>query len=348
VIAEWVGRTMALVDHYKMAAAFGKSLHAYCTTRGVDFNVIAPAMGVEPKDLQDIKASISLKKFSSLLEHLAILTNDDLFGLKFGAYYKLGDSGPFGLGLLNAPNLDSALKYYNRFMPLTADYAHFATEIGQKYTSITWNYSPLLVHCSQYADLMATLTIRQFRKSCGPNWRPSSVDLTRKKPGSDALHRIILSPVTRFGAKECSITFHNNDLLSENSTADTRILEIMAERCEEALLSIKEALPLEIKVRDEILKRLLKRDFLLPQVAWALHMSGRNLQRQLEVNSMGFELVLEETRRELTETLLAKTDLPISVIADRVGYSGVNAFSRAATNWFGSPPSVVRQRLLVR
>jgi AraC-like DNA-binding protein len=337
---------MPLVNHYKMAAAFGKSLHAYSTTRGLDFAAIAPAMGVDPKELQDIKAFISLKKFSELLENLSILASDDLFGLKFGAFFNLGDSGPFGFGLLNAPNLESAFEYYSRFMPLTADYAQFAAEIGQQHTTITWSYSPLLVSCSQYADLMATLTLRQFRRSCGPKWQPSSVELIRKRPCSDALHRSILSSVTRFGAKECKITFQNSDLRFENLAADARIFEIMRERCEEGLARRLESRPLEIKVRDEILKRLQPGDFQLPKVADALRMSGRNLQRQLEVSGAGYDLILEETRRELAETLLAKTELTISEIAGRVGYSGVNAFSRAATNWFDCPPSVVRQKIL--
>jgi AraC-like DNA-binding protein len=336
---------MPLVDHYKMAAAFGKSLPAYCASRGVDLNIVGPAMGVEPKDLQDTRAYISLKKFSVLLQHLSVLTDDELFGLKFGAYFNLGDSGPFGFGLLNAPNLASALKYYSRFMPLTADYAHFATEIGEKYTTISWGYSPLLVLCSQYADLMATLTIRQFRKCCGPNWQPSSVNLIRKKPCSDSLHRSVLSPVTRFGMAKCEITFQSSDLRFENTTADVRLFEIMKELSEEGMIKRKESRHLQIKIHDEIINRLSTGNFSLAQIAYALHISGRSLQRQLEANGMGFEVVLEETRRELTETLLATTDLSISAIAERTGYSGVNAFSRAATNWFGSPPSIVRQNI---
>jgi AraC-like DNA-binding protein len=337
---------MSLVNNYKMAAAFGKSLHGYCASRGINLDALAPAMGVDPKDLQNTTIFISLNSFNSLLEHLAVLTNDDLFGLKFGLYFKLGDSGPFGFGLMNAPNLENALKFYNRFIPLTADYAQFTTEIGQNYTSITWAYSPLIVRCSQYADLMAILTVRQFRKSCGQRWLPSSAELVRKRPKCDVFHRANVSPVTRFSSEKCKIIFRNDDLLFENSTSDSRLFEIMTERCEEGLVRKKTAMPLEIKVRDEVLNQLMTGNFLLPKVANTLHMSGRNLQRQLQTKGTSFELVLEETRRELAETLLATTDLTISMIAERVGYSGMNAFSRAATSWFGSPPSVVRQNLV--
>jgi AraC-like DNA-binding protein len=337
---------MPLVNNYKMAASIGRSLDAYCGTRNVDLSAIAPAMGVDIRQLQDPKALISLRNFTSLMEHLAVLVEDEMFGLKFGAYYSLGDTGPFGFGLLNSPRLESALSYYSRFMPLAVDYAHFATEVGQTFTSITWRYSPLLPCYSQFADLMTILTVRQFKKSCGPNWLPSSVELIRKKPSSDNLHRMLLSPVTRFGAQECKITFRTNDLLFENVTADKRILEIMKEQCEEGLVRRQESRSLEIKVHDEILKRLAGGNFSLPLIACSLGMSDRNLQRQLEAKDVGFELLLEETRRELTETLLTTTDLAISTIAERVGYSGVNAFSRAAKNWFGQPPSVVRQNLI--
>lgn len=337
---------MPLVDQYRVAAATGKSLGAFCLTRGVDLNVIAPAMGVDPRCLQDTKAFISLNKFASLLENLAVITNDDLFGLKFGAFFNLGDSGPFGFGLLNAPRLENAVDYYGRFLTLTADYHHFSTEIDHAYTTMSWGYSPLIPSCAQYADLIATLTVRQFRKSCGERWQPTCVELVRSKPRSETLHRTMLSPVMRFAGRECRITFPNNDLLAESPSADSRVLEIMLERCEEGLEKKVRSRPLELRVREEILKRFRSGEFLLPQIASVLSMSGRNLQRQLEANGLGFEVVLEETRRELAELLLSTSDLTMSQIAERVGYSGVNAFSRAATNWFGSPPSIHRQKLL--
>jgi AraC-like DNA-binding protein len=337
---------MPLIDHYKMAATLGRSLHSYCETRQLDLTPAAKAVGIDPEDFQDAKRFINFSAFTSLLEHLAFLANDELFGLKYGSYFRLGDSGSFGFGLLNAPNFCTALKFYSNFIKLTADYANFKVEENQLNTTISWSYSPLIVQCSQYSDMMTVLSVRSFKNICGQSWLPSSVGLIRKRPSCDALHRATMSPAIRFASNNCDITFKNTDLKFENLNADVRLYDMMVESCEEGLRRRMINMPLEINVREEVLNHLATGKHLLPKVAQRMKMSGRNLQRRLQFRGTNFESVVEETRRELTVSLLASTDLALSEIADRIGYSGVNAFSRAAKNWFGVSPGAFRQTLM--
>lgn len=51
---------------------------------------------------------------------------------------------------------------------------------------------------------------------------------------------------------------------------------------------------------------------------------------------------LTQIRMNKAKTLLTNTDLPISLVAERVGYNDHSAFSRRFTETFGLPPSALR------
>ncbi len=336
---------MQFVNSYRMAAAFARSLGEFCHSLDIDLNACVCQVGIGPQDFNDTTKFISLEKFTSLLQLLASEAKDDCFGIKFGAFFKLGDSGPFGFGLLNAPNLGESLLFYSHFMPLTADYAHFSLETGPKNTVVSWRYSPLLSNHYQYADMMATISIRQFRVSCGANWVPHSVSLMRRPPDDISLHHLYMGSNLHFEADENRIAIPNQSLLLENPIADRRLFELMKVQCEDALTKRMAKMPLEIQIRNAIVNRLGAEPVSLPQVADALGMSARNMQRLLKLKEMSFELILEESRKELSEILLKHQELSIADVAERVGYSATPAFARAIKKWYGLSPNQARRMI---
>ena len=70
--------------------------------------------------------------------------------------------------------------------------------------------------------------------------------------------------------------------------------------------------------------------------------SRRTLHRYLKAEGSTFRQVANRVRREIVCTLLAKTDMPLSQIAEVLNYSEISAFSRAFRRWSGQPPSAWR------
>jgi AraC-like DNA-binding protein len=337
---------MRLVDNYKMAAAFARSLGDYCLSLDVDMKTLARQVGINPNDFNDTTKFVSLEKFTSLLELLAIQTCDDCFGIKFGSYFKLGDSGPFGFGLLNAVNFGVCLQFFSRFISLTGDYTYFSYEAGPPNAVVRWRYSPLLSAHYQYADMMATISIRQFRMSCGPGWVPSQVSLVRSMPIDCSIHQAFMGSNVEFTSIENRIMMPSQCLQNQNPGADKRLFELMLTQCDEALIKRMKSLPLEIKLRNLIVNRLGSETVSLPEIANALDMSARNLQRCLKLKNTSFESVLDESRRELTESLFKHSELSIADVSERVGYSATSAFSRAVKKWYGLSPGVAREKII--
>jgi AraC-like DNA-binding protein len=82
------------------------------------------------------------------------------------------------------------------------------------------------------------------------------------------------------------------------------------------------------------------------QVASALHVSPRTLQRRLADEGTTFEVLKDETRRDLTERYLSQPDVPLAQVSALLDYSEQSAFGRSCRRWFDAPPRGVRDRLI--
>jgi AraC-like DNA-binding protein len=68
------------------------------------------------------------------------------------------------------------------------------------------------------------------------------------------------------------------------------------------------------------------------------------LQRRLAAEELAFSDVLAQTRVHQARELLARTNLPISEIAERVGFASTAAFTRFFARSCGDPPTRFRER----
>jgi AraC-like DNA-binding protein len=78
-------------------------------------------------------------------------------------------------------------------------------------------------------------------------------------------------------------------------------------------------------------------------VARAMRMSARTLQRRLEQEQTRFGEVLDRARLGVARRLLADRGLTMADVAARVGFSDVATFSRAFKRWTGQPPGQWRR-----
>lgn len=335
---------MHLVDNYYMAAAFARSLPAYCASVHIDINQAAVKTGIDVSKFKSNKASVSLTRFANLMELLSQQASDDCFGLNFGQFFKLGDSGSFGFCLMNAPDLKSIIQNYERFIPITADYNAFGVNYDQTSVEIFWNYAPIITNVEQYTDMMVMLTLRVLRTAAGAAWQPTQVSLVGSRPKSNALHRQLLCQDMRFESQMNRIIFSTSDLVYKNQKADSRIFTIMQEQCEVLLEKRKQPGPILIELKKKILKQLQSGNCQMRDIALELSVSERSLQRRLAQKNTSFEALVEETRKELAKALIEITELPLTEVAEKVGYSSLAAFSRASKSWFGVPPSEMRRK----
>ncbi|MGF6395414.1 AraC family transcriptional regulator ligand-binding domain-containing protein [Pseudomonas plecoglossicida] len=76
----------------------------------------------------------------------------------------------------------------------------------------------------------------------------------------------------------------------------------------------------------------------LEQVAMALDMNPRTLQRHLASDDIEFEDCLDAIRRRQAQQMLRKTSLTVGQIASELGYRRTTSFCRAHLRWFDLTP----------
>ncbi|HEY8089844.1 MAG TPA: helix-turn-helix domain-containing protein [Polyangiaceae bacterium] len=79
------------------------------------------------------------------------------------------------------------------------------------------------------------------------------------------------------------------------------------------------------------------------EVAAALHMSARTLQRRLEQEGTRFGEMLDRARLDRARRLLADPSVTLTDAAYRLGFADLATFSRAFRRWTGKPPGQWRR-----
>jgi AraC-like DNA-binding protein len=102
--------------------------------------------------------------------------------------------------------------------------------------------------------------------------------------------------------------------------------------------------PMVEQVRNQV-ARLLEagEDCSREEVASQLGVHSRTMQRRLHEVHTCFDTIRDEVRRDLAMRVLSKTDLPISRLAEMLGYAEVSALSRSCHRWFARSPSRLRK-----
>ncbi|MNR39353.1 HTH-type transcriptional regulator VirS [compost metagenome] len=79
-------------------------------------------------------------------------------------------------------------------------------------------------------------------------------------------------------------------------------------------------------------------------VASELCLHPRTLQRRLRLESASFESIKDDVRKEVASHYLRSTDLPLSRVAEKLGYAEASVLSRSCYRWFGAAPLQVRRQ----
>lgn len=81
----------------------------------------------------------------------------------------------------------------------------------------------------------------------------------------------------------------------------------------------------------------------LEQLAARFHCTPRTLRRHLNQAGRGYQQILDELRCQRARALLADSSLPVSRIAEQLGFSETASFRHAFVRWTGMSPRYWRQ-----
>ena len=201
-------------------------------------------------------------------------------------------------------------------------------------------YVPFAEGMSQVYDAVLAAIANIMRDICGDAWRPSEVFFAHSPPHDIGPLREHFQAPVRFDSALSAVRFPAKWLTKSVVGADPQRL-----RLAQSEASAADRGALADTVHRAVRTLLLYGRASGADVAEALAMHRRTLNRRLSAEGMTFQQVLDRVRFAVAKELLENSALPVSEIAYALGYADSVAFIPAFRRWTGTTPGLWRQSL---
>ena len=331
-------------DRFRIVASIAADLDSFAAEHyGLELEPLADSVGLSCDDFQSNEKQVSLDRMCRLFELLAIATGDEDFGVRYGEAITFGSTGFFGYGQKSAPTLRQLLSFNASFMPLVCDISYLSLEIDSSLCWYHWSFHPMIISKTQFSLSTSAMLVRLIRENFDANWSPNEVRFDFPRPkNARAINRLIC-PNLIFEEPTSTIIMSTHSLDLKNRNGDARLHELIYQNCKEQLADKRVSKTILDAVIDEISDSISDPQLSLSRTARRIGMSERSLQRYLSSQEQSFSELVDQRRKELSDTLLRDPNIPLNKIAERLGFSSNSAYTRTARRWYGVPPTEARR-----
>ena len=304
---------------------------------GYDPVALLARAGLRPGDLADPDARIPCTAFGTVFGSVCAQRRTPDLAARMAFETPIGAFPLLDYLVLTADTVGDALKQLERFLHVTAAPVRLELVAARQETR-------LVVHpgadtfAAQYETAMV---IHHLRRETTQRFEVSYVSLIPAPDDRASLERL-LGAAIRSPAAWSGLAFSAEALripLRRRDPVLRRVLESQA-----AAHAPPDANgDLVTHVRDAIGARLGRTLPTMQDVARALAMAPRTLQRRLAQVGMSWRAVVDLARRDVAQTLLKDASLSVAEIGYLLGFSEPSAFHRAFKRWLGVTPVEFRR-----
>ncbi len=316
--------------------------------QGLRDHQIDPQPLFEEAGIDIREASLPDKRFQTLrlqtLWRLAVeATGDECFGLKLSKYTQPSALHGLGLAWLASDTLRDGLNRlvrFSRFVTAVIDVR--LIDIDQSVDLVITGPEkwPNFVHAA--ADMGMASFLRMCQITAGRPIKPEVVYLQRPKPDCEASFNELFKAPIYYNAKTNRLRFSAHELDNPLPTPNPELARINDQAVIDYLARY-DSDSTAMQVRSRIIELLPDGTPHQNNIADALHLSLRSLQRRLKEEGTTFKGLLEDTRRELAMHYIRETHRPIGEITYLLGFSEPSNFTRAFRRWTGMAPAEFRE-----
>lgn len=311
--------------------------------QGVDPVELVAAVGIDLAKAANPDWRVSQDTFNKLLEQCIATTGDEAFGLLAAEQLQPQVLHSLGLAWLASDTVYDGLRRLQRFGRLVATGIDLELQEEGDSVHLLLDYGPDLgSSVSASRDYTVGIITRMCRLTLGEYLAPVKVELERPRPAEPERWEYMLSSRVVFDAPTSRITWSRSDIMEPLVTGDPALARINDEHTMIFLDSFL-ARSTSRDVVDKIVEKLPDGPPNQQQIATALHVSNRTLQRKLKDEGTSFMDLLQDTRMQLARKYLRSPGRSIVETAYLLGFSEPSTFSRAFKRWTGQAPADYRE-----
>jgi AraC-like DNA-binding protein len=332
----------------QVAASYLQPLLETAAGAGVPTPALARAAGLDAAALAPDAGPLTAQAYLHLLETGARLTGDAHFGLHVGERVRPGTYSVYGMVLLSCRDFGQALEHTQRYERLAHDLG--VSRIGVDGAVATYRWDSHFPDATRHLAESVFAGIQVFGNwLAGGRLPPAPLRFAHARPDDACLaeYERIFGVTPSFGADCHAATFAAALLAHPVANADTSLHPVLQNHAEqllqERLRQDGDGADLVARARAAIAAALPANGARLANVAAALDVSPRALQRRLAGAGTTFQGLLDAVRRDLALDYLPQAHLSLSDIAFLLGYQEQSAFNHAFRLWTGTNPGAYRQ-----
>ena len=306
--------------------------------RGVDVSQVLERAGVSFEHLQQPDGRIPVSVSVAIWDELRDRTQNETLqlvaptALPVGAYrvldHLVGTSATVGDGV----------RRFVRFFGLINPAVTLAAEHGEREWRLTATLTDGRAVPAVYVDYIFAALVSRVRAYFRPGLRVARLDLRRPAPADPAPYREVFRTEVRFGAPVDQLSFSDEEWHAPLETHDQLLAQVLEAHARMRLArTTGGTTALRFDLQRAILGAL-PDGAQVADVARALNMSVRTLQRNLADEGTTYRQALDTVRRDLACRYLEDRTLSLSEVAVLLGFGEQSSFHRAFERWTGESP----------
>ncbi|MCB2000173.1 MAG: AraC family transcriptional regulator [Rhodoferax sp.] len=320
-------RSASLSGYVELVQSLGRDPHAFLR-----------AVGLRARFLEDAETLIPRDAVRELLEITARATRTDDLALRLAARRRLSNLGPISLVLREEATPRDALDTLCRYLRLVNPSMTMGVEDVDSLVIIREDLLPTPgVPMRQSVELAVATVFCMLRELIGPHWRPMDVCFTHRPPADIAAHRAFFGRRVNFNQEFNGLVCMAADLAQAREPGDPAVAGFARKYLQAAMRDRGESV--QEACRQLMLVLLPGGTCSAQEIARHMRVDRRTLHRRLEAEGLSFSVLLDRVRVNLVESHLRDGDLPLSEVAELLGFARLSSFSHWFQHRFGCSAS---------
>lgn len=310
---------------------------------------ICRVIGITEADLDDANMRLNVEQTCAGIAAALRISGDPELGLHLGERTHISTLGLAGLIMESSRDALAMMYSVQEFSRAFTRLQHFAIE--HHGAEVHFRCDPVAVLTERspetarfivdttYASSMRQLTLLT-RKSI----RPIDVRYRLPRPESVREHERIFGCSPRFDQPDDRMVFAAADLEAPIIGYNKELHEMLKGIYVTEMRKRSMGNTFKARVEELILRHIQVTFPTLEQIAEAVRMTPRTVQRKLLEEGTSYRALTDALKAEVARNLLANPGLSISDIAYKLGYLEATSFQRAFKQWTGTSPAEYRKQ----
>ncbi len=324
-----------MLDPRTVANAYVRTLLGVIESYGVRTEDVLAGTRVDAALLDAPNGRVGAEDLHRIWERGLQLTRDPLLGLKVAEASKPTTFRVLGLATMSSASLRAALELMLRYYRLISE-SSVLTPQWHDNGDVSIVYTAQLLRLQQFPQQVEAILggiVVMARWLAERPVVPVSVSFKHVALGKLDAYRHCFGVTPRFGAATHSVRIAADDLARRLPQADADLCRVHCDLLDRQLAGLSQAGHVSA-FATQWLAAQRSGAIRINDLAKAIGMSVRALQRQLQQEGQPWTSLVDDARKAALEELLEQ-GLSLDAAARKLGYHDASSLSRAAKRWFG-------------